>query len=59
MSGKEIVNRKAKRDYQIIETIEAGLVLQGTEVKSLRAGESNFNDAFARIDQGEAWLYHY
>ncbi|MEM1158012.1 MAG: SsrA-binding protein SmpB [Verrucomicrobiota bacterium] len=59
MSGKELLNRKARRDYQILEHIEAGLVLQGTEVKSLRAGESNFNDAFARIDQGEAWLHHF
>jgi SsrA-binding protein len=59
MSGKEILNRKAGRDYQILDNFEAGVVLQGTEVKSLRTGESNFNDAFARIDKGEAWLHHF
>lgn len=59
MSGQEINNRKAGRDYQILDKIEAGIVLQGTEVKSLRGGEANFNDAFARIDKGEAWLHHF
>lgn len=59
MSDKEILNRKAGRDYQTLEKLECGIVLQGTEVKSLRSGESNFNDAFARIDKGEAWLYHF
>ncbi|MEM6821176.1 MAG: SsrA-binding protein SmpB [Verrucomicrobiota bacterium] len=59
MSGIEIHNRKAGRDYQFLEKIEAGIALSGTEVKSLRAGGGNFNDAFARIEQGEVWLYHF
>jgi SsrA-binding protein len=52
-----ITNRKAQRDYQILETYEAGLVLCGSEVKSLRAGQGNLTDAFARIENGQAWLY--
>jgi SsrA-binding protein len=48
---------KAQRDYQILETYEAGLVLCGTEVKSLRVGQGNLTDAFARIENGQAWLY--
>ena len=59
MSGQEIHNRKAGRDYQILEKLEAGISLSGTEVKSLRSGDCNFNDAFARIERGEAWLYHF
>lgn len=55
----QIQNRKAGRDYQIVDTLEAGIVLSGTEVKSLRAGEANFNDAFARVDKGEVWLHHF
>jgi len=50
-------NRKAKADYFILETIEAGLVLQGTEVKSLREGKANLKGSFARIEEGEAYLY--
>lgn len=53
----EIVNNpKARRDYHILETYEAGLVLRGTEVKSLRAGRGQIRDAFARVDNGELWL---
>jgi SsrA-binding protein len=52
-----ITNRKAYRDYQILETYEAGLVLVGSEVKSLRAGQGNLTEAFARIEKDEAWLY--
>ncbi len=51
-------NRKARHDYHIEETFEAGLVLTGTEVKSLRAGKVNLRDSFARIDRGEAFLYN-
>jgi SsrA-binding protein len=58
MSTELITNRKAHRDYQILETYEAGLVLKGTEVKSLRQGKGNLSDAFARIENGEAWLYN-
>lgn len=49
-------NRKARHDYLIGEVFEAGLVLQGTEVKSLRAGRASLVDAFATVDDGEAWL---
>ncbi len=51
-------NPKARRDYHILETFEAGLVLHGTEVKALRAGRGQISDAFARVEQGEAWLYN-
>ena len=54
-----ITNRKAHRDYEILETYEAGIVLKGTEVKSLRAGQGNLTDAFARIEKDEAWLYQF
>ena len=50
-------NRKARHDYEILETYEAGLVLRGTEVKSLREGQINFKDSYAKIDRDEAWLY--
>ncbi len=51
------VNRRAKFDYQIIETIEAGLVLSGTEVKSLRQGRANINQCYAGIEEGQIWLF--
>lgn len=51
-------NSKARRDYHILETFEAGLVLHGTEVKALRAGKGQIRDAFARVDNEEAWLYN-
>ena len=50
------VNRKARHDFHIEDTIDAGLVLTGTEIKSIRAGKVNLADAYARIDRGEAWL---
>jgi len=50
-------NRKARHDYGILETIEAGLVLTGTEVKSLRAGRASLVDGFAQIDNGEVFLH--
>jgi SsrA-binding protein len=56
-SGDISVNRKALHDFHIIERFEAGLALKGTEVKSIRAGFANVNQAFARIEDGEAWLY--
>jgi len=59
MSGQEIQNHKAGRDYHVIESLEAGIELQGTEVKSLRAGQGNLSDSFARIERGEAWLYQF
>ena len=53
-----VTNHKARRDYQILETFEAGIVLHGTEVKSLRAGKGQIADAFARIEKNEAWIYN-
>jgi SsrA-binding protein len=50
------VNRKARHEYSIIQTWEAGIVLVGTEVKSLRQGKANLVDGYAKIDNGEAWL---
>jgi SsrA-binding protein len=50
------LNRRARHDFTIDETIEAGLVLTGTEIKSIRAGKVNLSDAYARIERGEAWL---
>jgi SsrA-binding protein len=52
------VNRQARRDYSIEETYEAGLVLTGTEVKSIRAGRANLQDSFARVENGEVWLHN-
>jgi SsrA-binding protein len=49
-------NRKARHNYSILDTYEAGVVLQGTEVKSLREGQASMADAFATIDDGEIWL---
>ena len=49
-------NRKARHDYEILETYEAGLVLRGTEVKSLREGKANFKDSYARVEGDEVWL---
>jgi SsrA-binding protein len=50
------VNRRARHDYAIEDTLEAGLVLTGTEIKSVRAHKVNLGDAYARIERGEAWL---
>ncbi len=51
-------NRKARHEYHILETYEAGLVLKGTEVKSLRAGKANLQDSFARVEKAELLLYN-
>jgi SsrA-binding protein len=53
-----VTNSKARRDYHILETFEAGIVLHGTEVKALRAGKGQIGDAFARVDKDEVWLYN-
>jgi SsrA-binding protein len=57
-TGRKMIaqNRKARHDYSILETVEAGLVLTGTEVKSLRLGRASLVDGFATIDDGEAFL---
>jgi SsrA-binding protein len=57
--GKKIIasNRRARHDYTIEDTVEAGLVLTGTEVKSLRVGRASLADGFGQITDGEAWLH--
>jgi SsrA-binding protein len=58
--GKRTIatNRRARHEYEIVDTIEAGLVLTGSEIKSIRAGRVQLSDAYARIEDGEAWLFH-
>jgi len=58
--GRKLIaqNKKARHDYAIEDTFEAGLVLQGTEVKSLRLGRASLVDGFVDIDRGEAWLHN-
>jgi SsrA-binding protein len=51
-------NPKARRDYHILETFEAGIMLHGTEVKSLRAGRGQISDAYAQVDESEVWLFN-
>jgi SsrA-binding protein len=53
-----VKNAKARRDYHILETFEAGIVLQGTEVKALRAGKGQIADAYARVDNNEVFLHN-
>ena len=53
-----VSNSKARRDYHILETFEAGIVLHGTEVKALRAGKGQLSDAFARVEDSEVYLYN-
>lgn len=52
------VNRKARHEYEIDDSMTAGIVLTGTEVKSVRAGKVNIADAYARIERGEVWLHN-
>ena len=56
--GQKVIasNRKARHDYTVLDTYEAGVVLMGTEVKSLREGRASLVDAFATVDDGEVWL---
>ena len=51
-------NRKAFHDYHILETFEAGIALLGTEVKGIREGRANLRDSYARVDNGEVWLFN-
>lgn len=53
-----VSNSKARRDFHILETFEAGIVLHGTEVKALRAGKGQMADAFARVDDGEVFVHN-
>ncbi|MCM2575779.1 SsrA-binding protein SmpB [Streptomyces meridianus] len=59
-TGRKLIaqNKKARHDYTIIDTYECGLVLTGTEVKSLRQGRASLVDGFAQLDGGEAWLHN-
>src|SRR5690554_4831870 len=50
-------NRKARHEYEILDTLEAGIMLKGPEVKSIRNGKVSLAEAFARLDGGEAWIY--
>src|SRR5947208_10366270 len=52
-----LTNSKARRDFHILETFEAGIVLRGTEVKALRAGKGQIRDAFAKVEKGEVFLF--
>lgn len=56
--GRKVIvsNRRARHDYAVVDTYEAGIVLTGTEVKSLRAGRASLADAFAGVEDGEVWL---
>lgn len=51
-------NRKASHDFKILDTIECGLVLKGTEIKSVRQARLNLKDGFARVERGEVWMYN-
>jgi SsrA-binding protein len=51
-------NRKARHDYHFVDTFEAGIVLAGTEVKAMREGGVNLRDSFARVEDGELWVYN-
>ena len=53
-----VTNPKARRDYHILDTFEAGIVLHGTEVKALRAGKGQINDAFARVENDQVYLHN-
>jgi SsrA-binding protein len=56
--AETVTNPKARRDYHILDTFEAGIVLRGTEVKTLRAGKAQISDAFARVENGQVFLYN-
>ena len=56
--GEIVTNSKARRDYHILDTFEAGIALKGTEVKALRAGKAQIADAFARVENDEVWLHN-
>jgi SsrA-binding protein len=59
-TGRKLIaqNKKARHDYNVLDTYECGLVLTGTEVKSLRMGRASLVDGFAQLDGGEAWLHN-
>jgi len=55
--GTVVTNRRARHDYHVVDSWECGIVLEGAEVKSLRERRANLQDAFARVEDGEIWLY--
>lgn len=55
-SGTVVTNRRARRNYDVLDTIEAGLVLTGTEIKAIREGRVNLSDAYGKPENGELWL---
>ncbi len=55
-SGTIVTNRRARRNYDVLDTIEAGLVLSGTEIKAIREGRVNLSDAYGKPEDGELWL---
>jgi SsrA-binding protein len=55
-SGDVVTNRRARHKFEFVETMEAGIVLQGSEVKALRGGQAQMTDAYAVVDGGEVWL---
>jgi SsrA-binding protein len=55
---KKFKNKKAVREYFLMDELEAGIVLHGSEIKSIRAGKLSFKDSYARIESGEIWLYN-
>ena len=57
--GDIVTNRQARRDYFILETFEAGIALKGSEIKSIRLGNANLKDGFARVEKNEVILYNF
>jgi len=57
-SGDVATNRRARHKFELVETIEAGIALRGSEVKSLRSGKAQMSDAYAVVENGEVWLRH-
>ena len=57
-TGRQLIaeNRKARHDYYVLQTLEAGVALLGTEVKAIREGRANLRDSYARVENGEIWL---
>jgi SsrA-binding protein len=55
-SGDVVTNRRARHRFELVETMEAGIVLSGSEVKALRGGKAQMTDAYAVVDEGEVWL---
>src|SRR5690242_21785923 len=55
-SGDVVTNRRARHKFELVEKMEAGIVLRGSEVKALRGGKAQMNDAYAIVDDGEVWL---